>query len=144
YIIYKVKYSSARALVNTLRTALQAVTVVAGPEPYHIPYTQIQLSTATNLSGSGLSGGGNATGTGGGGGGGLGGGGGGQGGGGGWGGSGWLSRWDRRRRLVVGRLVGKGLLDLVVNVVESLGRLEVGQLLVEPSADAGPGDTHRD
>jgi type II secretory pathway component GspD/PulD (secretin) len=76
YVVYKVKYSSARTLVTTLRTALQAVTVVPGPEPYHIPYTQIQLSTATNLTGSGLSGGGNATGTGGvGGGGGIGGGG---------------------------------------------------------------------
>jgi general secretion pathway protein D len=57
YVVYQVKYSSARALAITLRSAIQNLTVVPGPEPYHIPYTQINLSTATSLSTSNLSGG---------------------------------------------------------------------------------------
>ncbi len=63
YVVYQVKYSSARGLVNTLREAVQNLTVVAGPEPYHIPNTRINLSTANSLGGSGSSSGGSSSGS---------------------------------------------------------------------------------
>lgn len=66
YVVYNIKYSSARALLNSLRQLNKSLTIVAGPEPYHIPYTRVNLSTANSISGgsSGLSGGGGSTGTG--------------------------------------------------------------------------------
>jgi general secretion pathway protein D len=56
YVVYQVKYSSARALTLTLRSAIQNLTVVPGPEPFYIPHAPINLSSATSLSGSELSG----------------------------------------------------------------------------------------
>lgn len=54
--VYTIKYTSARALASTLQRTLRQLTVVAGPEPYHIPDVPLNLSTATTLGASGVNG----------------------------------------------------------------------------------------
>jgi type II secretory pathway component GspD/PulD (secretin) len=56
YVVYQVKYGSARALAATLQRLTVRVTVVVGPEPYHIPTGTVNLSSSSALSSSSQSG----------------------------------------------------------------------------------------
>ncbi|HZO87167.1 MAG TPA: secretin and TonB N-terminal domain-containing protein [Chthonomonadaceae bacterium] len=58
YVVYRVKYSSARSLANSLRQAFQNITVVNGPEPFLIPRRRIDLATGAVLGTTGGTGGG--------------------------------------------------------------------------------------
>src|SRR5262249_36290378 len=49
YVVYKVKYSSARSLMITLRQTFQNLTVVSGPEQYNIPRRPLDLITGSAL-----------------------------------------------------------------------------------------------
>lgn len=64
YVIYKIKHVSPNSLVRALRQAIQSVTVVLGPEPYYIPLSPFNLTTA-NLIGGGSGTGGTGSGSGG-------------------------------------------------------------------------------
>jgi general secretion pathway protein D len=55
YVVYQIKYGSARALAATLQRVTARVTVVVGPEPYHIPTNTVNLSTSSALGSSGQS-----------------------------------------------------------------------------------------
>jgi general secretion pathway protein D len=49
YVVYKVKYSSARSLMITLRQTFQNLTVVSGPEQYNIPRRALNLVTGNTI-----------------------------------------------------------------------------------------------
>jgi general secretion pathway protein D len=52
YVVYHVKFANARALTLSLRSALQNITVVSGPEPFYIPKTTVNL-LSTGIAGFG-------------------------------------------------------------------------------------------
>jgi type II secretory pathway component GspD/PulD (secretin) len=56
YVVYQVKYGSARALAMTLQRFTPRVTVVVGPEPYHIPGSTINLANTSSAGSAGLNG----------------------------------------------------------------------------------------
>lgn len=66
YVVYKVKYSSARALSDSLQAALTGLSVTLGPEPFRIPRTQLNLTTGQAIGGSSGGAGGSSGGSGGG------------------------------------------------------------------------------